>query len=295
MISTARPVAYSKVASNALPPRSRYALASSCLFPSFWLFLACDAPREAVQVELPVVVDASKLEAITSDLGYEVKLTEARIAIRDLTFAVAGEAHTSLLRDAHDWLVPNTLAHPGHFQDGDITGELRGRFVLDWLPGRVPQLGAARLLEGAYTSANFVLERATKADLKNEQDELLGHTALLRGSARKEDDEISFLALIDSPSNRNLVGIPFETTIEAARPVELHLELALLDDLEGDTLFDRIDFAALDEDEDSHILLAPGARSQNSIDAYHLLRRTLQTHDHFDVRAIEVRTPEENQ
>ena len=82
-------------------------------------------------MELPVVVDAVQVERVTTDMDYEVEVTEARIAVKDFTFAIAGELHTaSLLRETYEWLVPTALAHPGNYQGGDITGEMPGTFGL---------------------------------------------------------------------------------------------------------------------------------------------------------------------
>ena len=267
---------------------SSFTLVSPCLTGLLLLCAAaCSDPKESVVVELPVHVDASALETTETDLGYAVELSEARIMVKDLTFAMAGEAHTaSLLRETYDWLIPTSFAHPGHFQGGDITGELRGRFLLDWLPGKSQDVGQATLLEGKYTNANFIFIRASDDDV-GPDDELLSHTAILRGSADKGDRSIEFLALIDSPDDRPLTGVPFEFEVKASSPrAELHLFLELRDPLEGDSLFDGLDFLALDEDDDGQVSILPESDDATLSDAYNLLRRTLQTHDNYEVRAI---------
>ncbi len=237
-------------------------------------------------MEVPVVVDALRLGRVMTDLGYEVEVTEARIAVRDLTFAIAGEEHTaSLLQTTYEWLVPPVLAHPGHSQGGDITGEMPGSFLLDWLPGRDTSLGSATLLVGKYSNANFTFSRASEAQVSKD-DSLLGHTAILRGSAKKDSRRVAFLALIDSPIDRELVGIPFEFDLKEASKVRLHLQLKTLDELEGDTLFDGLDFLALDDESDGELEIIPNAEPEELLEAYNLLRRALQTHDHFEVKAI---------
>lgn len=248
---------------------------------------SCSSAKEATRVELPVQVDASALMPIETDLGYTVELTQARIMVKDLTFAIAGEAHTaSLLQETYDWLIPNSFAHPGHLQGGDIAGELRGRFLLDWLPGSDQDLGMATLLEGTYSNANFVFVRAGEDEVEPD-DELLSHTALLRGSAAKDDHRIEFVALIDSPKDRPLSGVPFELEVKASSPpAALLLLLKLRDPLEGDTLFDGLDFIALDKDDDGQVSIVPETDDEALVDAYHLLRRTLQTHDNYQIRTL---------
>lgn len=240
---------------------------------------------------MPIVVDGAQIKRVTTDLGYNVEVSEARIMGMDFTFAIAGELHTaSLLRRSYEWLIPDALAHPGHYQGGDITGEMPGTFLLDWLPGKNVELGEASLIVGQYHSANFVFSRATDTDVE-EDDPLLGHTALLRGTATKDDQSVSFSALIDSPKDRQLVGIPFESKLDKASDVVLHLRLKTMDSLEGDTLFDGLDFLDLDEDADGELEIVPESTSENLEDAYNLLRRTLQTHDHFEIKATPLESP----
>ncbi len=262
-------------------PRSAVALSLVVLAA-----VSCSSPEEATQVNVPVVVDHTQVEPVTTDLDYEVEVSEAKIMAKDFTFALAGEIHSStLLHRAYDWLVPTARAHPGHYQGGDITGEMPGRFLLDFLPGEETNLGQASLLVGSYHSANFVFTVASDEDVK-EDDPLLGHSALLRGIATKDGKVVSFLALIDSPEDRQLTGIPFEYELEETSDVVLQIRLETVDELEGDTLFDGLDFLELDDDSDGEVEIVPGAESDGLLDAYNLLRRTLQTHDHFEIVAV---------
>ena len=247
---------------------------------------ACGGPEEAPRVELPVVVDPSGIEPVTNDLEYEITLTEARVMVENLAFTIAGEAHTaSLWRRVSDFLVPSAYAHPGHFQGGDVTGELRGRFQLNWLGGSASELGNATLLVGMYESANFTFIHATEDDGVATDDALLGHTAVLQGTATKDAVTTEFTVVIDSPEGRELIGAPFEFEVKETATEQLGVRLLTRDPLEGDTLFDGIDFSALDEDADGTLAIGPDATSPAVVDAYNLLRRTFQTHDHFDIRA----------
>ncbi|MEL6183359.1 MAG: hypothetical protein AAFU79_01960, partial [Myxococcota bacterium] len=73
--------------------RTIYILGATALLTSS----ACGDPVEAPRVELPVIVDSSGVVPVTTDLGYSVEVTEARVAISDLVFTVAGEADVASL------------------------------------------------------------------------------------------------------------------------------------------------------------------------------------------------------
>ena len=245
-------------------------------------FLGCEKATEAPRVELAVVTDGGGLVPVITDLGYEVELTEARVAVRDVAFTIAGEAHTaseSPGRRLADVLVPRAHAHPGHYQGGEVTGELRGRFVVDWTSGEEgEELGVATLLAGTYSAANFAFDRGSEA-LLGADDPLVGHTALLRGTASRGGSQLAFVAVLDAPEDRQLVGAPFDVTLDVQADGEIRVRLETLDALEGDTLFDGVDFLALDGDDDGMVRIA--ADEGEAEEAYNTLRRTFQTHDHY--------------
>ena len=252
-----------------------------------WLVVLCSCgePSEAPRVELPVFVDDTGAVAVTTDLGYTVELTTARMAFADLELTVAGEVHTALWRRAADWLLPVAHAHPGHVQGGEVTGELPGRFVVDWIDGAGTELGTATLIAGAYEGANFTFVRAGSEDGVDAGDPLLGHTARLAGTATSATSEIEFVATIDSPEDRELIGAPFAHRVAEGAHERLGVRLVTVDPLEADTLFDGIDFAALDTDADGAIEIDELSVEPAVVDAANLLRRTFQTHDHFDIQA----------
>lgn len=248
--------------------------------------LACGGPDEAARVELPVVADASGLVGVRTDLGYDVELVDARVMIENLAFMTAGEASAaSLWNEVSKLLVPSAHAHPGHFEGGQVSGELQGRWQLRWLPGSVTELGAATLLSGSYQSASFTFAFAGADDGVAVDDPWLGHTALLRGRAAKAAASVEFTAAIDAHEARELVGAPFELEVSESSREQLGVRLLTQDLAEGETLFDGLDFAALDADGDGQVTIAPTSSEAALVEAYDLLRRTLQTHDHFDVRA----------
>src|SRR5687768_13273833 len=59
------------------------------LFGVGLLGLGACSGQEATSVSLPVRVDARDLEPVESDRGYSIELSEARLVVTDLKFAIA--------------------------------------------------------------------------------------------------------------------------------------------------------------------------------------------------------------
>lgn len=240
---------------------------------------ACSEAREPERVELPVVADGAGLERVTTDLGYEVELHSASLVADDLMFTIAGEEHSSLER-LLGFVIPTAHAHPGHYQGGSVTGELAGHFIVRFEPGRSHELGTATLLVGDYQALDLTLSRAAEGDVEK-SDLLLGHTAVMSGTATLGDVSLDFEIALDAPDERELVGIPFDATITTQTRGPLVLRLTPLDPLEEDTLFDGIDFVALDFDGNGFVHIDPRAMDEAIVAAYNRVRRAFQTHEHF--------------
>jgi hypothetical protein len=248
-------------------------------------------------VALPVVVDGSCVQSVTTDLGYAVEVHTARLALGDLQFAVAGEVHMASRRSSparakvgfvHSLLFSRAHAHPGHYTGGEVTGELPGRFVVDWIAGSGNELGTGTLFEGLYDSANMTLDQADAAEVAPD-DPLLGHSALITGTATKDGVELPFVALVDSPTGRQIVGFPFDLRVDGDTSARLGLALCTVDPLEGDTLFDGLDFALLAKASSGSFagqVVLEETSTEPNLAAYQLLKRTLQTHDHFIIRPL---------
>lgn len=246
----------------------------------------CSSAQEAARVVLPVVVDSAGVAPLTTDLGYTVTLSEARVALGGVVFTIAGEAHVASAWEVpslSELLIPSAEAHPGHYQGGEVTGELPGSFVIDWAADDGRALGDATLLAGRYTAANFTFERGAEGVLPA-GDALIGHTAALAGVASRDGRQVRFTILIDAPEGRALVGAPFEAKLGASSAGTIGLRLTPHDELEGDTLFDEVDFFALDADGDGVLRIEPGDRAVEG--AYHTLRRALMTHDQYAVHLL---------
>ncbi|NVB42610.1 hypothetical protein G6O69_32605 [Pseudenhygromyxa sp. WMMC2535] len=265
--------------------------------------LGCQS-SEAPRVELPVSVDGSGLEAPTSDLGWRVELEEARVVIADIEFTTAGEVSEERAPSAGAWLLgrlegalwSTAWAHPGHEQGGEVIGELPGTWAVDFVGDSGLELGLATLLVGNYTAINFTLGSAS-SDEVDADDELLGHSAILRGVASLDDDpeaSVAFTVVIDSPEDRQIVGAPFDADVDESSPEGIALRLLDRDPIEDDHLFDGIDFAALDAldgAEDGVLVLVDPDAAEAAVDealseAYYQIRREFQSHDLFEGAAL---------
>lgn len=250
------------------------------------LTLACAEPEAPEMTEIFISADRRGLVEDTTNLGYVVALTEARLVMENLELAVNGQPHgVSWHRLYRELLAPVAFAHPEHLYGGEVVGTLPGRFVVDWLQDDRARVGLATLRVDRYASANFVLGRAALADGLNAADPLLGHTALLSGTATRNGFTRAFRVLIDSPLERMLVGVPFDVEITAETPAELGFQLLSVDPFEHDSLFDDVDFAALDPNAASAMELREDTTNVDIRDAYYAVRRRFQTHDHFRLAA----------
>jgi hypothetical protein len=243
--------------------------------------------EEATSVSLPVRVDARDLEPVESDRGYTIELSEARLVVTDLKFAIAGEEHAqNAWQRLADWLLPVAHAHPGHFVGGDVTGELLGRFVTSWLPEDSAPIGVATLLEGDYRSASFAFGHAGAEDGLSADDPLLGHTALLRGSAARGGVRREFLVVLDASEGQDVVGMPFDAGVRAVAPLALGFELLSIDPIERSTLFDDIDFTRLPVADDGLVRIVSSASDAALAAAYERVSVAFHGASHFRMSSV---------
>lgn len=264
------------------------------------LTVACGESSESERVASSVVVDASDIETVTTDLGYEVEVSLVRVALRDFAFQAPPEgAATSWLERARDFLVPVAHAHPGHNEGGQTTGELAGHFVIDFSDDDA-RIGTAEFIVGRYESVEFVFERASEDEV-SASDPLLGHTFQVEGTATKGDFSLDFRFLVDAPVGRVLEDALAEFEIEAAEEPTLAFQFATSEPYEGTTLFDAIDFAMLEPDAASSgpslgiggsggiasseglVVIDPETTGDAAITAYQHLLRALGTHHYYSV------------
>ncbi len=227
---------------------------------------------------LEVVLDSSGITQTSNDAGWTITLTTARIAASGLQFTIQGEMHAATAW-LPGWILARAWAHPGHSAGGEVTGELAGDFVFDWFAGDGLGLGTADVLVGDYEGMNFAFRSGTTADGLAADDPLLGHTAHFAGVARKGEAEVAFTAVLAIDATAQMVGAPFETTIDVNTSAPIELRFLPRDPVGGKSLFDGIDFAALDAldmNTDGLAAIAPGDVAHN------IVRRALQSHVHYD-------------
>jgi len=232
---------------------------------------------EPTPVLLPVVADGAGIATCTNDLGWTVEVSAFRVAIEDLEFTVEGEVHASLLRRLADVAVPVARAHPGHSAGGEVTGELLGELVIDLLAEEAETLGEATLLPGDYNGLNLTFRRAGPEDGLGEGDALLGHSAVILGTATRDAVSVSFEAVLDIDPGTQMVGGPFDLVVDEDTTATLGLTAYTIDPSEGDTLFDGLDFGELDGDGDGIASIVPGDVAHN------VLMKTLVRHDHWGI------------
>lgn len=240
--------------------------------------LACTPSQESVHVQREVQLDGSKIADTTNDLGWTVTLSAARLAVTDVQFSILGEMHQTTAW-LPSWLIGRAWAHPGHYAGGDVTGELTGNYVFDWLGHDGEKLGDADLLTGVYHGMNFSFRHADADDKLASDDPLLGHTGYYAGVARKDDKEIAFKIVADINDGTQMVGAPFDWTIEEETKGTIEIELYPTDPVESKSMFDGLDFGALDEDGDGEVSIAPGDTAHN------IFVRLVQSHVHYQGEA----------
>lgn len=246
------------------------------------LLAACAPAEEPPRVQLPLVVETSGVVPVSTDLGYEVELTEARLVAEDFRFTTAGEAHARALR--FTW-ISTAHAHPGHFQAGTVTGELLGARAFDLVTSGA-EIGIATLLPATYASAAFTFGRGSGDAGIAENDPLYGHTAIVRAQASRDGRVVDADFVLDSPEGRVLTGVPFDLEVTAGTRGSLGLRLETFDALGGSTLFDGLDFFAVDPDEDGLAEIGPASEAEAEVAAYQTLLRRLQTHDYYSIQPL---------
>lgn len=270
--------------------RATLALAAGLGFALWGVACVLDS-QEAERVELPVVVADAPPAPGTSDLGYEVELSSARVVMLDLQFTTQGEQSGFVddgvialvdalmgIRDAH--------AHPGHLEGGEIIGELPGRHVVDFADGGL-LLGEAIMLTAKYDSLNFTFGRGTEGDGLSTSDALLNHSVVLEGTARRDDRTWDFVAVIDQDEGRQMIGGPFQAQVRLQSQGPVALSMQVFDPISGESLFDGVDFEALGAIADNNDAADAGAGvvisrdDANTAEAHNRIRNALQRHPYY--------------
>jgi hypothetical protein len=236
--------------------------------------VGCGGSEEAATVELPVSTYAAGIPAATTDLGYQIQLAEIRIAVSTVQFTIEGEMHSDVAHGTAALVKP----HPGHNAGGEVTGELPGEFVLTWNGQAQPALGNATLIVGDYRGANFAFRAAGAGDQLAVGDRLLGHAFHVWGTVTKDGTTKPLVAVLDIEPDASVVGAVFEHVVRESSGETLAIQFLPTDPYENDTPFDGVDYFTLPETAGS-IEILPGSTAHN------IIRRAIQTHDHYAVVA----------
>lgn len=233
----------------------------------------CTDGEEAARVELLVTTDAMPFAAVTTDLGYAVTVTQMEVAVTAIQFTIEGEMHDTAAASTSHLIAP----HPGHSAGGEVTGELLGDHVLTWSGDPHDPLGTATLIAGDYRGANFTFRTATAADAALSPD-LVGHAIRVAGTVARAGETYALDAVFDVEPDTAVIGAVFDDVIAEGSAQTLAIGFHPDDPYEDDTAFDGVDFFTLPRAGDT-IEIRPGSEAHN------ILRRTLQTHDHYSVTA----------
>ncbi len=179
--------------------------------------IGCSAgqqPTATVSVDVAPLLEG----AVESDVGYAVTLTGARLSVADILLKDGEDEHTvaGLLRSLGELVIPSAHAHPGHGAGGVVIGELLGRRIVDFGGGRVT-LGEAEAVLADLDSVDFLLSAATADDV-GDDDPLLGHAAVLTGSATDGERTVVFEARIGVDDDTAVQGAPLSRATAARSP-----------------------------------------------------------------------------
>ncbi len=246
--------------------------------------IGCSAgqqPTATVSVDVAPLLEG----AVESDVGYAVTLTGARLSVADILLKDGEDEHTvaGLLRSLGELVIPSAHAHPGHGAGGVVIGELLGRRIVDFGGGRVT-LGEAEAVLADLDSVDFLRIAATADDV-GDDDPLLGHAAVLTGSATDGERTVVFEARIGVDDDTAVQGAPLSPALTLVEGDSGTVAIALQvgDPFEDDTLFDGVDFGAAADasgvagSAEEPLLLLPGDPDHNRV------RRGLVSHDHYVV------------
>ncbi|NOZ01952.1 MAG: hypothetical protein GXP54_08710 [Deltaproteobacteria bacterium] len=240
----------------------------------------CVGSQQSSTIRLPLVADGSTLSPCATDMGYEVSIKRVRMAVAEIQFTQGGEQHTSVIRGLRDLLVPSAFAHPGHYAGGEVTGELVAPLIVDLSPGSLQTLGEGEMVTGEYHGANLLFRKAGDQDGLVPDDPLIGHTVQVEGSASKDGKVIDFEAVLDMPEGGSVIGMVMLLSADADTNTTLALRLLPTSSLDA-TLFDGVDFEALDAGDGSTVLIRPGQ------DAHNRIQRAFMKHDYFEIAALD--------
>lgn len=182
--------------------------------------------------------------------GWSVTLTKAQISVGPLYYfsgpPVVASWPSEHRRSLDDWLaIPKAHAHPGHYTEGDATGQMLEPDTLDLLGS--PGLADAEAITGRVESARFSFQSPPEGDLGPQMGE---YVVWIEGEATRDDSVARFRATAKEPDILNADGNPFvegcvfdAVDIEAPGTVTLTFHPAVW--------LDQVDFGEVLAEEDA--------------------------------------------
>lgn len=216
----------------------------------------CGAPStggERVTLTTRARSDISDNPVVANSLGWQVEVTRAELALEHIYY-VSGPA--AVLAQSHGlFAVRSAHAHPGHYDAGDVLGELRGPLTLDLL-AREARLGEGGGVTGRARSAVVAL-----GSLGGDDGTL---AVVLEGEASQADIAIPFRAAVERTAIENatshlpeIAGCPLDDG-------EIESDTTVLLEVAVGVWLDQIDFAEISVPESGLAVLELDTPSHNA-------------------------------
>lgn len=221
------------------------------------LLSACGDPStggERVVIASRAKSDLAENPVVDNGLGWTIEVTRAELAL-DHLYYVSGPPAGLAWRPVDLLAIPSAHAHPGHYDSGDVLGELEEAVSIDLLGPEV-LLGEGPGVTGQARSAIVALGHLGGEDA--------ALAVVLEGVASQGDVEIPFRAevaqnSIDHPTSHlpEIDGCPLDDgKIESNGTVLLEVSVAVW--------LDRIDFAEVSVPGSGMAVLEPGTPPHNA-------------------------------
>jgi hypothetical protein len=208
----------------------------------------CDDAPAPASIALTVAIDGVGVEGLSSTGGYAVTVTVAALCIEQLQ-THAGEAVLASrgmpsLGEVRDALLSfsSAKAHPGHYDEGGLMGEVTGTTVVDLLATTATTMPVGDGISGHHGSASITL--CTDAGLDG--------ALLLEGTASRDGTDVGFRFVVQAPEV--IEGIPVDVELGGDGALVVHVDLA--------GLLGRVDFDAFPAQTPPVVPTAPPPGSQ---------------------------------
>jgi hypothetical protein len=215
----------------------------------------CDDAPAPQSIALTVSIDGVGVDGLPTTGGYAVTLTAASLCIEQLQ-THAGEAvlaSTQPARRPRGWpsvaevrdallSFSSAKAHPGHYDEGGLMGEVTGTTVVDLLATTATTMPVGDGISGHHGSASITL--CTDAGLDG--------ALLLEGTASRDGTDVGFRFVVQAPEV--IEGIPVDVELGGDGALVVHVDLA--------GLLGRVDFDAFPAQTPPVVPTAPPPGSQ---------------------------------